>query len=136
MTHTSNERAIETVLFARMCARNQNDAPPHWHLSVRDCVNITVHNQWIVPKEPPDKACIAWLPISPDLTSCDFKSIKGFIKDCVYVPLLPDDLPDLTHRMEAQFVRISLDTLKKVCDEPAYRLDLCRVVNGAHVEHL
>ncbi|PRD26125.1 UNVERIFIED_CONTAM: hypothetical protein NCL1_38970 [Trichonephila clavipes] len=41
----------------------QDGAPPHWHLSVRDWLNITVPNQWIGHKEPPDKACIHFHPI-------------------------------------------------------------------------
>ncbi|GFW37770.1 uncharacterized protein TNCV_4629751 [Trichonephila clavipes] len=49
----------------------QDEAPPHWHLSLRDWLNVTVPNQWIGRKKPPDKACIAWLPRSPDLTPCD-----------------------------------------------------------------
>ncbi|GFU21544.1 hypothetical protein TNCV_3827471 [Trichonephila clavipes] len=44
----------------------------HWHLSVRDWLNITVPNQWIVRKEPPDKARIVWPPRSPILTPWDF----------------------------------------------------------------
>ncbi|GFX18749.1 uncharacterized protein TNCV_3019071 [Trichonephila clavipes] len=72
---------------------------------------------------------------SPDLTPCDFY-LWGFIKDCVYVPRLPADLSDLRHRMEADVARISSDTLKKVWDELAYQLNVCRVTNGAHVEHL
>ncbi|GFV45411.1 uncharacterized protein TNCV_858491 [Trichonephila clavipes] len=71
----------------------QEDAPPHWHLSVRDWSNITVPNQWIDSKEPPAKACIAWPPRSPHLTPCDFY-LRGFIKDYVYTPPLSADLSD------------------------------------------
>ncbi|GFU67655.1 fatty acid hydroxylase domain-containing protein 2 [Trichonephila clavipes] len=39
----------------------QDGAPPYWHLSVRDWLNITIPNQWIDCKEPPVKACTAWL---------------------------------------------------------------------------
>ncbi|GFW24247.1 uncharacterized protein TNCV_738731 [Trichonephila clavipes] len=60
----------------------------------------------------------------------------GVIKDRVYVPPLPADIPDLRHRTEAAVARISSDTLKKVWDELAYRLDMYRVTNGAHTEHL
>ncbi|GFU44617.1 DUF4817 domain-containing protein [Trichonephila clavipes] len=147
MTHSSNERATETVLFAGMRVRvretlqrqnllllrnersvlssvvnlqmiitflgdiislkqlavfvkgKQDGAPPHWHFSVRDWLDITVPNQWIGRKEPPDKICIGWPPRSPDLTSCDFY-LWGFIKNCVCVPPLPGDLSDERHRME------------------------------------
>ncbi|GFV33821.1 hypothetical protein TNCV_1516171 [Trichonephila clavipes] len=46
------------------------------------------------------------------------------------------DLPDLRHRIEADVARISSDTLNKVWDELANRIDLCREMNGAHIEHL
>ncbi|PRD25111.1 UNVERIFIED_CONTAM: hypothetical protein NCL1_41851 [Trichonephila clavipes] len=69
----------------------QDGAPPNWRLSVRDWLNITVPNQWIGRKEPPDKTCIAWPPCSPDLMSCDFY-MWGLIKDCVYIPPLPAEL--------------------------------------------
>ncbi|GFV95101.1 uncharacterized protein TNCV_3708961 [Trichonephila clavipes] len=69
----------------------QDGAPPNWRLSVRDWLNITVPNQWIGRKEPPDKTCIAWPPRSPDLMSCDFY-MWGLIKDCVYIPPLPAEL--------------------------------------------
>ncbi|GFV53799.1 uncharacterized protein TNCV_1592221 [Trichonephila clavipes] len=113
----------------------QDGAPPHWHLSVREWLNMTVPNQWIGRKEPPDKACIAWLPRSPDLTPCDLY-LWELIKDYMYVPPFPADLPDLRHRIEAAAARISSDTLKKVWDELAYRLDVCCVKNGVHIEHL
>ncbi|GFT25366.1 uncharacterized protein TNCV_182031 [Trichonephila clavipes] len=60
-------------------------------LSVRDWLNITILDQWIFRKGPHDKA---WPPRSPDLKLYDFH-LWGFIKDCVYVPPLPADLPDL-----------------------------------------
>ncbi|GFT24319.1 DUF4817 domain-containing protein [Trichonephila clavipes] len=81
----------------------QNGTTPHWHLSGRDWLNITVPNQWIGRKEAPDKACIAW-PRSLDLMPCD---LRRFIKDCVYVPPLPADLSDLIHKTEADVARIS-----------------------------
>ncbi|GFT11525.1 hypothetical protein TNCV_2523411 [Trichonephila clavipes] len=46
------------------------------------------------------------------------------------------DLPDLRHMIEAAVVSITSDTLNKAWDELAYRLDLCCVMNGAHIEHL
>ncbi|GFT41748.1 uncharacterized protein TNCV_4708061 [Trichonephila clavipes] len=49
---------------------------------------------------------------------------------------LPADVPDLRHRIEAAVARILLDTLNKVWDELAYRLDVYRVTNGAHTEHM
>lgn len=111
----------------------QDGAPPHWHMEVRDWLNDVVPDRWIGRKGPNDRACFAWPPRSPDLTPCDFY-LWGFIKDHVYVPPLPADLPDL--RIEAVVATITPDTLIKVWEELAYRLDVCRVTNDAHIEHL
>ncbi|GFU06185.1 uncharacterized protein TNCV_4764961 [Trichonephila clavipes] len=89
MIERVNEKIRENIMSHGM----QDGAPAHWHLSVRDWSNITVPNQWIDRKVPPDKACIAWPPRSADLTPCDFYQ-TGLKKDCVYVPLLPADLSD------------------------------------------
>ncbi|KAJ4452076.1 hypothetical protein ANN_03592 [Periplaneta americana] len=71
-----------------------------------------------------DRACFSWPPRSPDLTPCDFY-LLGFIKDRVYVPPLPADLPDLRQRLEAVVAAITPDTLIEVWEELAYRLDVC-----------
>ncbi|GFV86931.1 uncharacterized protein TNCV_2198831 [Trichonephila clavipes] len=97
----------------------QDGAPLHWHLSVRDWLNIAVVDQWIFRKGPHDKVCFAWPPRSPDPTPCDFY-LWGFITDCVYVLPLPDDLPDLKYRIEAAVTRITSDTLNKVWEELTY----------------
>ncbi|PRD27901.1 UNVERIFIED_CONTAM: hypothetical protein NCL1_34040 [Trichonephila clavipes] len=56
---------LQLWLFPQLKEREPNNfiwqqdvAPLHWHLSVRDWLNFTVPNQWIVRKEPLDKACI------------------------------------------------------------------------------
>ncbi|XP_031330713.1 uncharacterized protein LOC116161496 [Photinus pyralis] len=113
----------------------QDGAPPHWHNEVRDWLNLTVPYRWIGRKGPNDRACFAWPPRSPDLTPCDFY-LWGFIKDRVYVPPLPADLPDLRNRIETAVAAITNETLIKVWEELAYRLDVCQVTNGAHIEHL
>ncbi|GFV10749.1 hypothetical protein TNCV_1755871 [Trichonephila clavipes] len=81
------------------------------------CLLACVHEtQWIGRKEPPNKACIAWPPRSPDLTSCDFYRGGGVIKDCVYVPRLPADLLDLRYRMEADVWTKDVDFIPKPFD--------------------
>ncbi|GFW89113.1 uncharacterized protein TNCV_2685471 [Trichonephila clavipes] len=71
--------ALQLWLFSQLEESEQNNficqqdgASPHWHLSVRDWLNIPEPNQWIGHKESPDKDCITWPPRSPDLTPCDF----------------------------------------------------------------
>ena len=80
-------------------------------------------------------ACFAWPPRSPDLMPCNFY-LLGFVKYRVYVPLLLADLNDIWHRIEAAVVSVTPDTLSKVWDELCYRLDVCHVTKGAHIEHL
>ncbi|GFS80828.1 uncharacterized protein TNCV_1334561 [Trichonephila clavipes] len=113
----------------------QDSALPHWHLSVRDWLNITILDQWIFRRGPHEKPCFAWPSRSPHLTPCDFY-VWGFIKNNVYVPPLPADFPDLRHRIEAAVARITSDTLNNVWDELAYRLDVVHGTNGTHIEHL
>ena len=57
----------------------------------------------------------------------------GFVKNKVYVPPLPANLPELRDRVRDV---ITLDMLINVLEELACRLDVCRVTNGAHIEHL
>ncbi|KAG8322397.1 hypothetical protein J6590_022849 [Homalodisca vitripennis] len=85
----------------------QDGAPPHWDNSVRDWLNF----------------------IEP------YFYLWGFIKD-VYVPPQSDDLPDLNNRIEAAVTTITLDTLIQVLEELGYRLDVCSVANGYHIEHI
>ncbi|GFV50980.1 uncharacterized protein TNCV_302411 [Trichonephila clavipes] len=71
------------------------------------------------------------------LIRCDARDfyLWGFIKDCVYASPLPANIRDLRHRIEATVARITSNTLNKVRDELAYRLDMCHVTNRAHIEH-
>lgn len=43
---------------------------------------------------------------------------------------------ELRKRIEAAVATITEDTLINVWEELGYRLDLCRVTNGSHIEHL
>ncbi|GFY08687.1 uncharacterized protein TNCV_811201 [Trichonephila clavipes] len=43
----------------------QDGAPPHWNLSVRDWLNITVLDQWIFCKRPNDKDFVHGLYVHP-----------------------------------------------------------------------
>ncbi|GBN81878.1 hypothetical protein AVEN_18462-1 [Araneus ventricosus] len=52
----------------------------------------------------------------------------------LYMPPLPTNLPKLNRITEA-VTDINEDMLVKTWEETAYKLDLCRVINGAHIEH-
>ena len=71
-----------------------------------------------------------WPPWSPDLTACDFL-LWGFIKDNVYIPPLPKTL--LRERITT-IGNVTQSMLERVWREWAYRLDICHVTHGAHIE--
>jgi hypothetical protein len=76
-----------------------------------------------------------WPPRSPDATSCDF-FVWGYVKDQVYVPPLPASSPELKVRIRTAIETITADMLEKVLNELDYRVDVCRITKGAHIEHL
>ena len=110
-------------------------APPHYHGSVRDHLNMALPQRWIGRASQGEQQLIHWPPRSPDLTPCDF-FMWGFVKDYVYVPPLPTTLDELCARITAAIVDIDRDMLQKVWQEMEFRLDVCRVTRGSHIEHL
>ena len=54
----------------------------------------------------------------------------------VYVPLLPTSIPDLKVRIKTANETIAADMLQTVWNELDYRVDVCRITKGAHIEHL
>jgi hypothetical protein len=54
----------------------------------------------------------------------------------VYVPPLPRDLADLKTRIITAVKIIDAPMLTRVWQEPEYRIDVCRITHGAHIEHL
>ena len=73
--------------------------------------------------------------ISPDLTPHDF-FLWGFVKKLVYVPPIPRDVDELKARITEAVAIIDNAMLGRIWQELDYRLDVCRVTNGAHIEHL
>jgi len=74
---------------------------------------------------------LAWPPRSPDATPCDF-FLWGYVKDQVYVPPLPASIPELK-----VLIRTAIETIiADMRNELDYRVDVCRITNGAHTEHL
>ena len=78
---------------------------------------------------------LAWPPRSPDATPCDF-FLWGYVKDQVYVPLLPASIPELKVRIRTATETITADMLQTVWNELDCRVDVCRITKGAHIEHL
>jgi hypothetical protein len=52
------------------------------------------------------------------------------------VPPLPRDLADLKARIIAAVKNIDVPMLTRVWQELEYRVDVCRVTHGAHIEYL
>jgi len=59
----------------------------------------------------------------------------GYTKDTVYVPSLPQKY-ELKNRITDSINSITSDMLQNVYEEFDYRLDVCRIVRGVHIEHL
>jgi len=67
----------------------------------------------------------------PDATPCDF-FLWGYVKDQVYVLYLPASIPELKVRIRTAIETITAD----MRNELDYRVDVCRITKGAHIEHL
>ena len=74
-------------------------------------------------------------PRSAYATPCDF-FLCGYVKDQVYVPPLPASIPELKVRIRTAIETITADTLLAVWNELDYRVDVCRITKGAHIEQL
>ncbi|KAJ4441173.1 hypothetical protein ANN_11024 [Periplaneta americana] len=57
-------------------------------------------------------------------------------EDIVYVPPLPATMVELKDRITDAFRTITRDMPLYVWDELQYRIDMCRVTRGGHIEHL
>ena len=110
-----------TVIF------QQDGAPPHWGLIVRELLDNTFPNRWIGRDGP-----TPWPPRSPDITPLDF-FLWGYVKDRVYATHVPD-LNTLRRRITDAVASITQEMLHNVWREVEYRLDVLRVTRGAHVE--
>jgi hypothetical protein len=53
-----------------------------------------------------------------------------------YVPTLPRDLADLKARIIAAVKNINTPMLTRVWHELDYRIDVCYITRGSHMEHL
>jgi hypothetical protein len=74
-----------------------------------------------------------WPPRSPDLTVCDF-FLWGFVKDNIHVPPFPKTLPELRERFNTAIGNVTQGMLVRAWREWEYRLDICIVTRGAHIE--
>ena len=106
-----------------------------FYRNVRVLLNRVLQQRWIGHDAKGENHLLPWPPCSPHLTPCDF-FLWGFVKDSVYVPPLPMSLNELCDRIMHALQTITVDMLHRVWDEFDYRVDVCRVTQGAHIEGL
>jgi len=58
------------------------------------------------------------------------------MKDTVFVPPLPTNLQDHRNRITAALALVDHDMLTRMWNEMDYRIDVCRITKGGHIEHL
>ena len=54
----------------------------------------------------------------------------------VYVPPLPASIPELKVQIRPAIETITADMLQTVWNELDFRVDVCRITKGVHIEHL
>ena len=113
----------------------QDGAPPHWKLTVRAYLNDNLSRQWIGRTRCEDKVMLKWPPRSSNLTPCDF-FLWRYVNTLVYVSPLPANINEFKKRSTIALEKVTKDMLHRVWEELDYRLDVCRVTGGAHIEHL
>jgi len=113
----------------------QQDGSPAHHKDVRGYLNRNFPQMWIGRTGKEDDALMRWTTQSPDLTPCDF-FFWGFVKDTVFVPPLPTNLQIFATVIAASVALVDRDMLTRVWNEVDYRIDVCRITKGGHIEHL
>ena len=76
-----------------------------------------------------------WPPRSPDLTPWYF-FFWGFVKYTVFVLPVPANLQKLCDHITVAVALIDCDMLTRVWNELDYWLDVCRISQEGHIEHL
>lgn len=117
------ERLADRVWF------QQDGAPAHFGLVVRQYLNNIFPNRWIGRR-----GFIEWPPRSPDLTPLDFY-LWGHLKTNVYRNR-PNNLEDLQNRLRQEMAEIPPEALTNCLRSFSDRLAHCLAVNGAQFEHL
>jgi hypothetical protein len=108
-----------------------------WWRKQRETTNYLDANlplRWIGSATGDNMSLTCWRPRSPDLTPCDF-FLWGYVKDKVFVPPVPVTLDDLKQRIITATAGVD-DMLTRVWREFDHRVDICRVIKGAHIERL
>lgn len=114
---------------ANMIWFQQDGAPPHYQINVRQYLNEIFPNRWIGRR-----GSMEWPARSPDLTPLDF-FLWGYVKSIVY-KTKPLDLADLRRRITDAIRSVTPEMLRNVRRNFYSRLGFCQDVLGQHFEHL
>ena len=106
----------------------QDGAPPHWGLRVRQYLDQHFPNQWIGRDGPH-----VWPPRSPDLTPLDF-FLWGYVKDRVYATPVRD-VAHLVEKIRAEVGSVTFQMLANTWRELRKRLVLILERQGGHIEN-
>ncbi|GBN54935.1 hypothetical protein AVEN_227632-1 [Araneus ventricosus] len=104
----------------------QDGAPPHWGMIVRDFLDENFPDRWCGRGGP-----ISWPPRSPNITPLDF-FLWGFVKNIVYKTPVPS-LDEPKRRIVTTIQNVTPQLLENTWREIEFRLDVLRATKGSHV---
>lgn len=107
----------------------QDGAPAHYSLQVRNHLNNEFPNRWIGRGGPRN-----WPARSPDLTKLDF-FLWGYVKEHVY-KTTPTTREDMKTRIRNCFATVNETMLRRVNNSFIERLQLCIRQNGGYIEQI
>ena len=109
----------------------QDGASPHYSLIVREYLDQTFPDRWC-GRGSGGQGWREWPARSPDLTPLDF-FLWGYVKNLVYQVKIRD-VNHLKARITDAIGTVTPAMLGRVWGELEFRLDLCRAINGSHIE--
>ncbi|KAJ9582285.1 hypothetical protein L9F63_003414 [Diploptera punctata] len=109
------------------CLFQQDGAPPHYAIAVREILDDHLQNRWVGRRGP-----IEWPARSPDLTACDYW-LWGYLKEKVYV-WKPQDVDMLKLVIEEEIRAIPLNMYHNTINDFPKHCQLCLDANGKQFE--
>lgn len=107
----------------------QDGAPPHNAVRVREFLNETFPNKWIG-----NRGVVEWPARSPDLSPLDY-FLWGTIKNVIYKQQF-QNVDELRNNLLAAFERIPRRNIERAINNMRKRARLCIQQNGLLFEHL
>lgn len=121
---------LQTVLWPYATHKGltfqQDGAPAHYALQVRQWLDQKFPNRWIGRRGP-----LEWPPRSPDLAPCDF-FLWGYLKQRVY-KTRPSTLAELRERIRACCAELPVQILQNACLSTRARFQECLAVGGGQL---